>query len=68
MKNAIEAMDTMKDGKMIKPSVDQDGHQFTNLHIADTGCGIPSDETDKIFIPFYSTKKEGSGIGLSIAH
>jgi signal transduction histidine kinase len=68
MKNAIEAMDNMKTGKTIKLSAGHDGNQFTNLHIADTGCGIPLDETDKIFIPFFSTKAGGSGIGLSIAH
>lgn len=68
MKNAIEAMDNIKNGKIIRLSAAHDGHQFTNLHIADTGCGIPADETDKIFIPFFSTKKGGSGIGLSIAH
>ena len=68
MKNAIESMDNMKNGKMIRLSAGHDGHQFTNLHIADSGCGIPPDETDKIFIPFFSTKKGGSGIGLSIAH
>jgi len=68
MKNAIEAMDNMKNGKMIRLSAGNDGHQFTSLHIADSGCGIPAEETDKIFIPFFSTKSGGSGIGLSIAH
>jgi two-component system, NtrC family, nitrogen regulation sensor histidine kinase NtrY len=68
MKNAMEAMDNMKNGKMIRLSASQDGHQITNLHIADSGCGIATDEIDKIFIPFFSTKKGGSGIGLSIAH
>ncbi len=33
----------------------------------DNGRGIDSDELDKIFIPFYTTKKEGSGIGLSLS-
>ncbi len=68
MKNAIEAMANMKQGKAIRISVDKNGNQFANLHVADNGCGIPPEETDQIFVPFYSTKKGGSGIGLSIAH
>ena len=42
----------------------------TNHHqiiIRDNGKGIDTEELDKIFIPFYTTKKEGSGIGLSLS-
>lgn len=68
MKNALEAMSNMKEGKSILISVEKVGAQFTHIRIADTGCGIPAEEIEQIFIPFYSTKKGGSGIGLSIAH
>ncbi|MDF3059277.1 MAG: sensor hybrid histidine kinase [Rariglobus sp.] len=38
--------------------------------IADTGCGIPTDEIDRIFEPFFTTKEvgKGTGLGLSTAH
>ncbi|MDK2978742.1 MAG: two-component system, NtrC family, nitrogen regulation sensor histidine kinase NtrY [Bacteroidales bacterium] len=42
----------------------------TNHHqiiISDNGKGIDAEDLDKIFIPFYTTKKEGSGIGLSLS-
>ncbi len=37
------------------------------ITVADNGCGISDEVRDRIFIPFFSTKKQGSGIGLSIS-
>ncbi len=36
------------------------------IKVADNGIGMPEELIDKIFIPFFSTKKSGSGIGLSL--
>lgn len=44
---------------------DAEGHPY--LTVADNGCGISDAIRDKIFIPFFSTKKNGNGIGLSIS-
>ena len=40
---------------------------YPYLTVADNGCGVSSENRDKIFIPFFSTKKNGSGIGLSLS-
>ena len=37
------------------------------LQVSDNGGGIPEDKLDKIFVPFFSTKEQGSGIGLSLS-
>lgn len=44
---------------------DTEGHPY--ITVADNGGGIPDSIRDKIFIPFFSTKKNGNGIGLSIS-
>ena len=67
IKNAVEAMSNYKENKCIKISAEKIGQRYINLHIADTGCGIPEENLEQIFIPFFSTKKSGSGIGLSIS-
>ena len=36
------------------------------LKVSDNGTGIPEDLIDQVFIPFFSTRKNGSGIGLSL--
>jgi two-component system, NtrC family, nitrogen regulation sensor histidine kinase NtrY len=66
-KNAIESMATDSREKVIRISIENDGPDFVHIQIADNGTGIPVENIDKIFIPFYSTKRGGSGIGLSIS-
>ncbi len=44
----------------------QDGH--LTVAFSDTGDGIPPDHLDRIFEPFFSTREEGTGIGLTISH
>ena len=39
-----------------------------SIEIRDNGSGVPADSLEKIFNPFYTTKKEGSGLGLFLAY
>jgi len=41
--------------------------EFLRIHIRDNGPGIPPEVQDRIFVPFFTTKKTGTGIGLPIA-
>ncbi len=36
--------------------------------VADTGCGIRAEDMDQLFMPFFTTKTDGSGLGLSVVH
>lgn len=65
MKNAIEAVEN-KLNPEIKISVYQAGNQRF-IEVSDNGSGIEPEAVEKIFIPFYTTKKTGSGIGLSLS-
>ncbi|NOQ28207.1 MAG: GHKL domain-containing protein [Bacteroidales bacterium] len=64
--NAIEAVKN-QDKPQISIDVLKTELNKHKIVIIDNGKGIDSDEMDKIFIPFYTTKKEGSGIGLSLS-
>ncbi|MFI5322063.1 MAG: nitrogen regulation protein NR(II) [Thermodesulfobacteriota bacterium] len=44
------------------------GENSMSIEIRDNGIGIPKDSLEKIFSPFYTTKKEGSGLGLFLAY
>ena len=65
-KNSIEAFESTKKPQIVlKSFLNTDSH--TVISISDNGCGISDDDSNEIFIPFFSTKKEGSGIGLSLS-
>jgi signal transduction histidine kinase len=63
--NAIEAVKE-KDSPKIILSAEQALNKKTFLKVADNGQGMSEEVLEKIFIPFFSTKKSGSGIGLSL--
>jgi PAS domain S-box-containing protein len=63
--NAAEAMKNMEGNKKIEVSSSAE-KDFILVRIADSGPGVPIELRNKLFEPFYTTKKEGTGIGLSL--
>ena len=64
--NAIQAMPGGGE-LMISGRFSKDGY-WVELTIQDSGIGIPLEDLEKLFDPFFSTKEGGIGLGLSIAH
>jgi two-component system, NtrC family, sensor histidine kinase PilS len=52
----------------LSPGVQGDVKEWVKVSVTDSGHGIPPQEKEKIFEPFYSTKDRGTGLGLSIVH
>ncbi len=72
---ATNAFDAMPEGGQLTIAtscrhIDVAGRKSDVIEIAfqDTGEGIPKQNLDKIFLPFFTTKKEGSGLGLAAVH
>jgi two-component system nitrogen regulation sensor histidine kinase NtrY len=65
VKNAIEAFEDAPD-PAITMSAQSNNNQII-MEIADNGKGIPPDMLENIFVPFFTTKEKGSGIGLSLS-
>lgn len=63
--NAIEAVKDREEPRIIL-SAYTTANRRTVIKVTDNGIGMPEEVVDKIFIPFFSTKKNGSGIGLSL--
>ena len=63
LKNAMQALEGHPHGEL-SLQAEQDEHIV--IDITDNGPGIPPEILDKVFIPFFTTKSEGTGIGLSL--
>lgn len=68
VKNAVQALEASeKDNKMLTITAMPTDSGGAFISVADNGTGIEEEALKKIFIPFFTTKKNGSGIGLSLS-
>jgi signal transduction histidine kinase len=66
--NAFDAMkDCPADEREVLLRTEPDGAGLIRTSVSDLGTGVTSDKLDRIFQPFFSTKREGLGVGLSIS-
>ncbi|MEI6884066.1 MAG: ATP-binding protein [Bacteroidota bacterium] len=67
LNNAMEALEDISENRKIKVWVDLSRQNRPVIRISNNGPFIPEDVQEKIFIPFFTTKDNGSGIGLSLS-
>lgn len=72
MRNAAEAVDDESEARRVHVSgsirTDAAGKSWATIEVRDTGGGILSEDLQRIFIPFFTTKTKGHGVGLALAH
>jgi len=62
--NAVEAME--RRGTIWLETELDSSNSLVRIIVSDDGPGVPAGERDKLFMPYYSTKRRGSGLGLAI--
>ena len=63
--NKITENDNKKQRKITMKAYQEEGRKI--IEVSDNGPGIPREQLGRIFTPFYTTKKEGSGVGLNLS-
>ncbi|BDD11566.1 sensor histidine kinase (plasmid) [Fulvitalea axinellae] len=66
VRNALQALEQVKDAK-IEISAFSDSERRPCIKVRNNGPEIPADILEEIFVPFFSTKENGSGVGLSLS-
>ncbi len=67
LRNACEAVDEGGKITISLSCLEDDGSRKTKIEISDDGCGMPEEDWENIFEPFYTTKSSGIGLGLANA-
>jgi nitrogen fixation/metabolism regulation signal transduction histidine kinase len=68
MRNAAEAIPAGRSNRRVEVSSTSQEKGWAVVEIKDTGEGIPAADLQRIFIPFFTTKATGHGVGLALAH
>jgi C4-dicarboxylate-specific signal transduction histidine kinase len=72
LRNAAEAIAQDSTQRAVKARLfsekDDRGVEWRVVEVRDTGVGIPAAQLRKLFIPFFTTKPKGHGVGLALTH
>jgi signal transduction histidine kinase len=71
LRNAAEAIEEEKTERRVTVNLStqtERGQPWATISIRDTGHGVPEADLQRIFIPFFTTKSQGHGVGLALAH
>ncbi|MDQ3649580.1 MAG: ATP-binding protein [Acidobacteriota bacterium] len=73
LRNAAEAVDADAARREVdvRGSIERDEHgarRWAQIAVSDTGTGIAEQDLQRVFIPFFTTKTKGHGVGLALAH
>jgi two-component system sensor histidine kinase HydH len=67
--NGLQAMENSTAEKELQVSVHRDLHDnMLVIEVRDTGSGIPQEDLDKVLDPYFTTKPDGTGLGLALAY
>lgn len=65
IKNALDALESIEKGEIIIQAEKNQNNSY--VVVMDNGPGIEEEDLEKIFVPFYTTKRHGTGVGLAFA-
>jgi PAS domain S-box-containing protein len=65
LQNALEAYGPRAEGSRVEVDLHAEGDRVV-VEVSDTGMGISPEDREKIFLPFFTTKASGTGLGMSI--
>ena len=65
VRNALEALRETPSGRITLAAYREPDGRIA-ISVSDNGPGIPADQREKVFVPFFTTKRQGSGIGLTL--
>jgi signal transduction histidine kinase len=68
IKNAIQSTAVTDRPGRVQITTKRDDDGTVELVVEDNGCGIPKDDMDRVFVPYFTSKSGGTGLGLAVVH
>jgi two-component system sporulation sensor kinase C len=64
--NAIQAMEDAPEKALLVSTIMNEESSTLSIAIRDTGCGIPQESLNRIFEPYFTSRNQGTGLGLHV--